>query len=58
MKARKINKLYNVYIEAGSVRYTMMESVSLYEAKKFCEENNWCFKDENDFVWDMDYEEI
>lgn len=57
MKTRAIAKLFNVYIEAGGVRYTLLEAVSRYEAHKFCEDNQWCFVDENEFVWDLDYEE-
>ena len=51
-------KLYNVYIYSQRTQITILSEVSEDEAQKFCEENQWCFKDENDFVWDMDYEEI
>ncbi len=57
IKTRKIEKLFNVYIGSGSTKYTLLENVSRHEAHRFCEDNQWCFKDENDFVWDMDYEE-
>lgn len=55
---RKVRKLYDVYIYSQGMKITMLSEVSRYEAQKFCEENQWCFKDENDFVWEMDYEEI
>ena len=57
MKARAIKKLYDICISAGGVKYTLIEAVSFNEAHKFCEDNQWCFVDENDFVWDLDYYE-
>ena len=45
-----------VYIEsAGGVRYAMFTAASEAEAYEFCNDNRWEWKDENGFVWDLDY---
>ena len=50
--------MFTVYIKsAGNVKRYFTEFKTEAEAKDFCIENNWEYKDENDFVWGLDYEE-
>lgn len=43
-------------VSAGGVR-RLVYSGTLDECRDFCEENNWEFKDENDFVWELETED-
>lgn len=42
---------------AGGAKKQLTEFKSKAEAENFCKANDWKYVDENDFVWDMDYEE-
>lgn len=48
--------MFTVYLKsAGTKKYfTEFET----EAESFCREYGWEWVDENEFVWDMDYEEV
>ena len=46
-----------VYIEAGSVKREIY-SGSIEECEQFCEDLNWVYKDENEFVWDLVFEDL
>lgn len=48
---------YVVYIKAGDVKHETARFSTMEEAEKFCEASNWEYRDENEFVWDMDIEE-
>ena len=50
-------KKNTVYIKSGDVKRTLFIADSYEEAWKFCDDNNWEFKDENDFYWDLDFVE-
>ena len=51
--------MFKVFIEsAGGVKRCLICFETEEEAKSFCEENNWEWVDENEFVWDMDYREV
>lgn len=43
-------------VSAGGVKREVY-SGDLDECKLFCENNNWTFKDENDFEWDLEMED-
>lgn len=43
-------------VSAGGVKREVY-SGNLDECKQFCEDCNWVFKDENDFVWDLEMED-
>ena len=49
--------MFTVFIESagGTKRYLASFDTEL-EAESFCNDYNWEYKDENEFVWDMDYE--
>lgn len=45
-----------VYIEsAGGVKHVLFQATSEEEARRFCEENQWSWMDENGFVWHLDF---
>ena len=48
--------MFTVFIESGSVKRYFASFYTKIEAEVFCNENNWEYKDENEFVWDMYYE--
>ena len=51
--------MFRVYIKStGGVKQKFTEFNTKEEAENFCMENNWEYKDINDFVWDMDYEAV
>ncbi len=47
---------YEVYLQAGTVRKHFSEFETEQEAINFCESHNWCWIDENEFEWSMDYD--
>lgn len=50
---------YNVYMESGSGARFLLASFEDYdEALEFCQKHNYCYTDENGFVWDLDLVEI
>lgn len=47
-----------VYLKsAGGTKKYFTEFETEAEAESFCREYGWEWVDENEFVWDMDYEE-
>ena len=50
--------MFTVFIEsAGGTKRYLAGFYTELEAELFCNDHNWEYKDENGFVWDMDYEE-
>lgn len=45
--------MYKVYACIGSVQLELIQFKKQEDAERFCEERNYCFKDENDFEWNM-----
>ena len=50
-------KYFAVYRCSQKVRERMFIAGSKEQARQFCENHNWQWKDENDFVWKLDYSE-
>lgn len=44
-------------LDAGGTKKYFTEFETEAEAESFCREYGWEWVDENEFVWDMDYEE-
>ena len=50
--------MFIVYVKSmGGVKKYLTEFKTEAEAESFCREYGWEWVDENEFVWDMDYEE-
>lgn len=50
---------FNVYMDDGhGVRYLLASFEDYDEAVDFCQAHNYCYTDENGFVWDLDLVEI
>ena len=50
--------MFTVFIKsAGGTKRYLAGFYTELEAELFCNDHNWEYKDENEFVWDMDYEE-
>lgn len=47
--------LFKVVICAGCVRHDLYCGLTEQEAIDYCEENDWCYIDENEFEWSLDY---
>lgn len=47
---------FKVFMQAGSVKREWMRGLTEREAEYVCENNDWTYTDENDFVWSLDYE--
>ena len=55
---RSEGNLFTVYLKsAGGTKKYFTEFETEAEAESFCREYGWEWVDENEFVWDMDYEE-
>lgn len=52
--------MFEVFIKSAGVKrhFTEFETEAEAEAESFCREYGWEWVDENEFVWDMDYEEV
>lgn len=51
--------MFTVYLKsAGGTKKYFTEFETEAEAESFCREYGWEYVDENEFVWDMDYEEV
>ncbi len=50
-------RVYQTYIESGSVKHKLFTFETEAEALEFCEENRWCWFDENEFEWSLSIEE-
>ena len=48
---------FKVQISSGWVRHDYICGLTEQEAIEICQENNWEYMDENEFVWNMDYVE-
>ena len=46
------------YSGYGGKAIPMIEFPDFPAASTYCSENNWEFKDENNFVWNLDIKEI
>ena len=47
---------FKVFKASQTLYIPLFETENEEEARKFCEQNNWELKDENDFVWELYYE--
>lgn len=47
--------MYTIQLSTGWIRKDYVTGLTEQEAIDFCDENGWKFRDENGFVWDMDY---
>lgn len=55
---RSEGNMFTVYLKsAGGIKKYFTEFETEAEAESFCREYGWEWVDENEFVWDMDYEE-
>lgn len=51
--------MFTVYLKsAGGTKKYFTEFETEAEAESLCREYGWEWVDENEFVWDMDYEEV
>lgn len=50
-------RYFAVYRYAQKVKERMFVTENEEQAKQFCEDHGWVWKDENDFVWSLDYRE-
>lgn len=51
--------MFEVFIKsAGGVKKYFTQFETEAEVESFCRECGWEGVDENEFVWDMDYEEV
>lgn len=57
MAPRSEGNMFTVYIKSASTKKYFTEFETKAEAESFCREYGWEWVDENEFVWDMDYEE-
>lgn len=49
---------FTCYIESAfGVKIPIYHAESFADAWSFCNERGWCFRDENNFVWDLDFVE-
>lgn len=44
---------YEVMIESGTVRHSLVTCKTKEEAIEFCKDNNWIWIDGNQFEWDL-----
>lgn len=51
-------RYFAVYRYAQKMREQMLVTAKEEEARQFCEDHDWEWKDEHDFVWSLDYCEI
>lgn len=49
---------FAVYRYSQEAKFQMFISDSEEQAKQFCESNGWEWKDESDFLWNLDYREL
>ena len=49
---------YNVYMVDDSAIYLLASFEDYDEACEFCQAHNYCYTDENGFVWDLELVEI
>lgn len=54
---RSTEELMDQLKSAGGTKKYFTEFETEAEAESFCREYGWEWVDENEFVWDMDYEE-
>lgn len=47
-------KTFKVRIVAGKVKKDYLFDLTYGEAYEFCAENHWLFRDDNQFVWDLE----
>jgi len=53
-----VGSMFTVYVKSmGGVKKYLTEFKTEAEAESFCREYGWEWVDENEFVWDIDYEE-
>lgn len=52
------NKYFGVYRNSQKLKQRMFVTDSEEQAKQFCESHGWKWKDENDFLWSLDYREL
>ena len=49
---------FTVYIESAyGVKYPIYQAESFAEAFDYCSEKGWCYKDNNGYLWDLDFTE-
>ena len=53
---RSEGNMFTVYIKSAGTKKYFTEFETEAEAESFCREYGWEWVDENEFVWDMDYE--
>lgn len=49
---------FAVYRYSQEAKFQMFIADSEEQAKQFCESNGWEWKDESDFLWNLDYREL
>lgn len=49
---------FAVYRCSQKTRFQMFVTDSEEQARQFCESHGWEWKDENDFLWSLDYREL
>lgn len=50
--------MFTVYLKSAGTKKYFTEFETEAEAESFCREYGWEWVDENEFVWEMDYEEV
>lgn len=49
--------MFTVYIKSAGLKRYFTQFETEAEAEDFCRFYGWEWTDENEFIWDMDYEE-
>ena len=54
LKTREEFVNYTIVLESeGHCSVDMFDFDDLFEAERFCKQNDWLWEDENGFVWEM-----
>lgn len=55
---QNIHPYYEVYKYSQKAKFPLFVACTEESAKQFCESHGWEWKDENDFLWNLDYREL
>lgn len=53
-----MTQCFAVYKKSSNLKRLLFVTDSEKSARNFCEQNQWQLVDENEFVWDLDYEDL
>lgn len=55
---KKASKYYVYQVSPFGVKKEIFRTCDPYEAESFCKHHNWKIQDENQFIWDLRYEQV